>query len=162
MTLLILPISFLAGLINLTVGLFWKFSLWSLRVKKQLLSSLISSRFKASLFFKISFPFLFILSLIFVFVFFYFEVIGFRNNWLCSSFLSRYMFEVLSAEVIVFFELWINLMSSWRVFWKSLLAFLNLMSLTTSNFRSLSNLDFHHYPPQKKSSTTLLSHTKMP
>ena len=27
---------------------------------------------------------------------------------------------------------------------------------------SPSNLDFHHYPPQKKSSKTLLSHTKMP
>ena len=34
--------------------------------------------------------------------------------------------------------------------------------LSSSNFRTLSNLDFHHYPLQKKSSMTLLSHTKMP
>ena len=66
-TLLILPISFLAELINLTVGLFWKFSLRSLRVKKQLLSSLIPSRCKTCLFFTIPFPFLVIFSLIFLF-----------------------------------------------------------------------------------------------
>ena len=114
----------------LHVELFWKFSLWSLKVKKQLRSSLISSQCKASLFLKISFPFLFILSLILAFVFVYFEVIAFRNNLLCYSFLSRYMLEVLFAKVIVFFELWINLMSSWSAVWKLLLAFLNLMSLT--------------------------------
>ena len=137
---LILPISFSAGLINLTDGLFWKLSLWSLRVKKQLLSSLMSSRCKASFFFKMSFPFLFILSLIFVFVFLYFEVISFRNNLLCSSFVSQYMLEVLSAKVIAFFELWINLISSWSLVWKSLLAFLNLMSLTTA-INSFSNAE---------------------
>ena len=79
-----------------------------------------------------SLPFSFILTLIFVFVFLYFQVTAFRDNLLCSPFVSRYMLEFLSAKVIVFFELWINLMSSWNVVWKSLLAFLNLMSLTTA------------------------------
>ena len=139
-TLLILPISFLAVLMSLTVGLFWKLSLWSLRVKKKLLPSLIYGQCKASLFFKLSFPFLFILSLIFVFVFLYFGVIAFRNNLLCSSFVSRYMLEVLSAKVFVFFELWVNLTSYWSVVWKSLLVFLNLMSLTTT-IKSFSNVE---------------------
>ena len=80
--------------------------------REKTLSSLISSRCKASLFFKISFPFLVILSLIILFVFLYFEVIAFRNNLLCSSFVSRYMLEILSEKAIVFFESWINLMSS--------------------------------------------------
>ena len=31
--------------------------------------------------------------------------------------------------------------------------------LSSSNYRSLLNLEFHNYPPQKKSSMTLLSHT---
>ena len=31
-----------------------------------------------------------------------------------------------------------------------------------TNLRSLSNSDFHHYPHQKKSLTTLLPHTNMP
>ena len=75
-TLLILPISFLAVLINLTVRLFWKFSIWSLRVQKQSLSS------------SFFFIFFFILFLIFVFVFLYFEVIAFCDNLSCSSFVS--------------------------------------------------------------------------
>ena len=137
---LIVPISFLDGLINLTVGLFWKFFLWSLRMKKQILSLLISSRCKASLFFKISFPYLFISSLIFVFVFLYFEVIVFRNYLVCLSVVSRYMLEFLSVKVIVFFELWINLMSYWSVVGKSLLAFLNLMS-STKAINSFSNAE---------------------
>ena len=120
--------------------MFLKFSSWSLRKKKQLLSSLITSQCKASLFFKISFPFLLILSLIFVFVFLYFKVIAFRNNLLCSSFVSRYMLEVLFPKVTVFFELWINPLSSWSVVWKSLLPFLNLMSLTTA-INSFSNAE---------------------
>ena len=41
--------------------------------------------------------------------FFYFELIGFLNNLLCSSFVSRYILEVLSLKAIVFFELRINL-----------------------------------------------------
>ena len=54
----------------------------------------------------------------FVFVFLYFELIAFRNNFLlCSSLVSRHMLEVLSAKVVVFFELSINLMSSWSVVW---------------------------------------------
>ena len=40
--LLILPISFLAGFINLVVGWLTKFSLWSFKVMKQLLVPLIS------------------------------------------------------------------------------------------------------------------------
>ena len=43
-TSLILPTLFFVGLISLTVALFWKFSLWSLTMKKQVLSSLISGR----------------------------------------------------------------------------------------------------------------------
>ena len=33
--------------------------------------------------------------------------------------------------------------------------------LSSSNFHTLLNPDFHYYPPQKKSSTTLLPHTRM-
>ena len=119
---------------------------------------MISSWYKASLFFKIYFPFLFILSLIFVFFFLYFEVIAVRNNLLCSSFVSRYMLEViyprrsflsLSCELICFnlFYEWINLFS-WRVVWKSLLAFLILMSSTAATIESFSNGECNVFSPQ--------------
>ena len=63
-TLLIRPISFLAGLISLILfGLFSKFSFWSFIVMKQLLSPLICSLFTRSLSFKIRLP-LMILSFI--------------------------------------------------------------------------------------------------
>ena len=54
--LLIHPSKFLAGFINLNVGLLLKCYLWSFIVIKLLFSPFISNRFSASLYFKICFP----------------------------------------------------------------------------------------------------------
>ena len=64
------------------------------------------------------------------------------SNLLCSSFVNQYMFEVLSAKDIIFFEIWINFVSSWSVVWKALLAFLNLMTFTTA-IKSFSNAEIY-------------------
>ena len=112
-TFLILPIWFLAGLINLTVGLFWKYSSWSFKMKKKK-NFLHWYRVRVRLLCSSKSLFLFCLFYLwfFFFVFLYFEVIAFHNNLLCCSLVSRYMLEALSARVIVFFELWVKLMSS--------------------------------------------------
>ena len=58
------PISFFAGLINLTDGLFAKFSLWSLSVMKQFPVPFISILSRIPAFFAIPTPSLSIISLI--------------------------------------------------------------------------------------------------
>ena len=55
-TLLISPSSFFAGLISLTVGLFWKFFLWSFSDMKQLFSPFACILFKTLLLHKTCFP----------------------------------------------------------------------------------------------------------
>ena len=68
--LLNLPSSFFAGFINLTCGLFAKLSLWSFNVNKQLFPTLISTRLRISLLFKICLPAILIFFLIELFAFF--------------------------------------------------------------------------------------------
>ena len=85
--LLILPSSFLAGLIRRTFGLFKKSSLWSLIVIKQLDSGLMSilSIMLSNDLLTISFPFSFILFLMFSLAFLYVEVAPWRSGLWCHG-----------------------------------------------------------------------------
>ena len=94
--LLNLPSSFLAGFISRTDGLFWKFSLWSFSMIKQLLSPLMSMRCSTSLSFRIFLPLMLILFLMLLFEFLYVEVIELFKRVLYWSLLNLYMLLVLS------------------------------------------------------------------
>ena len=98
--LLNLPTSFLEGFICHNDGLFWKFSLWSLRVMRQLISLLMSMLCNTSLSFK-NFPLL-------TLIFFLMLLFGYLS-WKLQSNLIVYctglclicMLFVLSGNVIV-------------------------------------------------------------
>ena len=108
------------------VELFWNFSLWFLSVKKQLLSSLISSRFKTSLFFRISFSFFCLFYLWFLYVFLYFEVIAFRNNmwcvvrfWISHCLAFAWSLERMRMHANALFYLHIVLIRLYELAWHS-------------------------------------------
>ena len=104
MHLRILPISFFAGFSNVVAGRFKKFSLWSFNMMKLLpvLLNPILSMMLAS--FACLIPSLFICIAVFLSVFLYLDVIEFYKRFKYSSLLRRYMFDVLSATVKVFFD----------------------------------------------------------
>ena len=136
--LLILPISFLVGLMILVVGWFKKVSLWSFKVKKKLDVSFTStlSNIFASLVYLI--PSQLILLSASLLDFLYVVVTAFCNRRRYSSFSSRYLFYVLSAKVNVFFDERTFLKSSCNFIWKSFLTLRNLIFFTKS-MRSFSN-----------------------
>ena len=70
--------------------------------------------------------------------FLYVVVTAFCNRWRHSSFSSRYIFDVLSAKVNVFFDERTFLKSSCNFIWKSFLTLRNLIFFTKS-MRSSSN-----------------------
>ena len=126
--LLNLPSSFLAGCNSRTDGLFWKFSLWSFSVIKQLLSPLMSMRFITSLSFRMFLPLIFFLMLMFDFL--YVEVMELFKRVLYWSLLNLYMFLVLFANVIVLSDVLIIFISCWNFFWNWFFTFLNFMTFT--------------------------------
>ena len=93
--------SFLAGFISCTNGLFWKFSLSSFSVIKQLLYPLMSMCCSTSLSFKMFLPLVLTFCSILLFHFLYVEVMELFKSILYQSLLSLYMLLVLSANVIV-------------------------------------------------------------
>ena len=86
--LLNLPSSFLARFIIHTDGLFWKFSLWSLSLMKQLLSLLMSMRRNASLSFEIFFPLMLILFLMLLFNFYIWKLWSYSNAYYIDLYLT--------------------------------------------------------------------------
>ena len=103
--LLVLPISFLAGLMSLVVGWFEKLALWSFKVIKQLAVPFTSTL--SCIFFYLAYliPSKFILLSVSLMDFLYLVVTAFCNRRRYSSFSSRYIFDVLSAKVNVFFSM---------------------------------------------------------
>ena len=147
------PISLFAGLINLQVGLFLKFSLWSfdgmnacsfaIHSVLSSISSLVAIPFASSL----------MASKTFSSAFLYVDVILSCNSLSYCTLSSSCMFAVLSAEINAFGELLIVLMSFHNVLWNSSFAFLNLIFLiiprrSSSNF-SISWFWGGHFPDLK-------------
>ena len=93
-TLLIFPSSLFAGLISLTVGLFWKFSLWSFSDIK-LFSSFVCILFRALLLRKTCFPAAMIFFLILLLAFLYVAVI--------ESFSTFRILFLLSDRCLLFY-----------------------------------------------------------
>ena len=118
--LLNLPTSFLEGFICHNDGLFWKFSLWSLRVMRRLISLLMSMLCNTSLSFK-NFPLL-------TLIFFLMLLFGYLS-WKLQSNLIAYctglclicMLFVLSGNVIVLPDVLMILMSFASIFKKMVL-----------------------------------------
>ena len=81
--------SFFAGFMGLTIGLLFKFSLWSFRVTKLLFSLFISTRFRTSLFFRICFPSILICFLMVLMAFLYFEIMALFIIWSYFAFVNR-------------------------------------------------------------------------
>ena len=102
--LLILPVLFLAGFINLVAGWLTRFPLWSFKVIKQLLVPLISILSNISARFAHFMLSLFIISSIPSVALFYVAVTALPRRWLESSLVNLYIFEVLSAGSSVLFD----------------------------------------------------------
>ena len=88
-TLLIFPSSFFAGLISLTVGLFWKFSLWSFSDINQLFYPFVCVLFKTLLLHKTCFPTALIFFLMLLLAFLYVAVIESFSIFSYSSLVRR-------------------------------------------------------------------------
>lgn len=142
--LLNLPTSFL-GFICRNDGLFWKFSLWSLRAMRQLISPLMSMLCSTSLSFK-KFPLL-------ILIFFLMLLFGYLL-WKLRSSLMAYciglclicMLLVLSGNVIVLSDLLIIFMSFASIFkkwFRNFLIFTFFTRATKSFSTGTSLLTFH-------------------
>ena len=130
MCLLILPISFFAGFSNLVVYRFKKFSLRSFNVVKLLPVLLILILLMTFTSLVCLIPSLFIFVAVHLSVFLYFHVIAFCKRFEYSSLLRRYIFDILSAAVKVFFDDRIPLRSLASVLWNLLSTFRNLRFFT--------------------------------
>ena len=136
--LLVLPISFLAGLMSLVVGWFEKLALWSFKVIKQLAVPFTSTL--SCIFFYLAYliPSKFILLSVSLMDFLYLVVTAFCNRRR-YSFSSQYIFDVLSAKVnVFFFDEHAFFKSSCNFIWKLFLILRNLIFFTKST-RSSSN-----------------------
>ena len=99
--LLICPNSFFAGFMSLTVGLLLKFSLWSFRVIKLLLSPFISNRFSTSLFLKIFSHQYWSISL----CCYWFS--GVSRLWRCLSY-DRIMLLLIGKGLLFYWRKWLS------------------------------------------------------
>ena len=137
--LLVLPISFLAGLMSLVVGWFEKLALWSFKVIKQLAVPFTSTL--SYIFFYLAYliPSQFILLSVSLMDFLHLVVTAFCNRRRYSSFSSRYISDVLSAKLnVFFFDERVFFKSSSNFIWKLFLILRNLIFFTKST-RSSSN-----------------------
>ena len=98
--LLICPNSFFAGFMSLTVGLLLKFSLWSFRVIKLLLSPFISNRFSTSLSLKIFFP-----SILICLCCYWFSCIS--RSWRCLSY-DRILLLLIGKGLLFYRQKWLS------------------------------------------------------
>ena len=123
---------------SLVVGWFEKLALWSFKVIKQLAVPFTSTL--SYIFFYLAYliPSQFILLSVSLMDFLHLVVTAFCNRRRYSSFSSRYIFDVLSAKVNVFFNERTFLKSSCNFIWKSFLTLRNLIFFTKST-RSSSN-----------------------